>query len=221
MGYRGHCWDRLPVAMLTLLMLLLFEVLCYLENLIRNEANTPPYLVGKRGQGWRSLTVHAVACMQPWFVVQGARAQPGQAPRCGTCSRADEGCAHWHWPTGSRNHAKVVCNQLSLSKGNSSMWGLVLWAGSVGQLLGAGVGTCSSAPPQCWAFIQRMVLATVSNQMLIKYNIHGKWGRLNPRLNMLSCHLWVLSFFLLNLSSLICFFSYVNCAVSDLISSCI
>lgn len=64
--------------MLTLLMLLLFEVLCYLENLIRNEANTPPYLVGKRGQGWRSPVMRAVACMQPWFVVQGARAQPGQ-----------------------------------------------------------------------------------------------------------------------------------------------
>jgi len=37
--------------MLTLLMLLLFEVLCCLETLIRNGANIPPYLVEKGEKG--------------------------------------------------------------------------------------------------------------------------------------------------------------------------
>lgn len=57
--------------MLALLMLLLFEVLCCLETLIRNVANIPPYLVEKRGKGWWSHIMCVVVCMQPWCMGPG------------------------------------------------------------------------------------------------------------------------------------------------------
>ena len=137
-----------------------------------------------------------VVCMQPRRVVPRARAQLGQHHAAVPTARLPRLCPPGAGlSTGARNHAKVICNQLSISKGNSSIRGLVQWAGSMGQLLRTGTGTCLPAAPRCPAFIQCVVLATMSNQMLVKYNVHGKWGRLNPRLNILSCHLWFFSFF--------------------------
>lgn len=115
-----------------------------------------------------------------WFL------QPGSQRLCPLCTE---------FSNRDRNHAKVICNVLSNSKGNSSIWRLAQWADSAGQLLGTGTGTCSLTVPQHQVFIHCIVLATMSNQMLIMYYVHGKWGRLSPRPNIPSCHLGFLSFF--------------------------
>lgn len=138
MGYRGDCCDRLPNAVLTLLMLLLFEVLCWLKTLIVLTVESREEMgAGAPSCLWLPVCSPGLWC---W----GTKAQLGQHHTVVPAARVPNPV-----PTECRGFcrgqesAKVIYNEFSNSKGNSSIWGLAQWAESAGQLLGIGTGTCS------------------------------------------------------------------------------
>lgn len=143
-GARGNCCARLPNAMLTLNAAIIWGAL-----LGRDPHTSLPWKAGRKSV---VQPHHACGCLcvalvcgaggpglswgstRLWFL------QPGCQSLCPLRAKFSDG---------SRNHAKVIYNELSNSKGNSSIWGLAQWAESAGQLPGTGTGTCSLAVPQC------------------------------------------------------------------------
>lgn len=158
MGDRGDCCDRLPDAVLTLNAAIIWGAL-----LARDPHSS---LLWEAGRKSRVEPHHAYGCLCVALLCgAGGQGSAGAAPGCGACSQAAKSLCPLsaQFSDRARNHAKVIYNELSNSKDNSSIWGLAQWADSTGQLPGTGTGTCSLAVPQCQVFTHCIVLATMSN----------------------------------------------------------